>query len=301
MQVELAHHYQESVKCREKIASVSRMDQEPALMEPAHSHSLGGEFHCLPCNYSSKVSQHYQKHLKSQRHQRSVAESRAVLTTDSAVAGVMVAKQSVVKVEEAFKVEEPSSTGLYQCLPCEYAGKDLKNYTKHLKTQKHKKSVMEERFQLGGEEDRVTLAREARGKQGERVPTITASGRKVIPKRFIGDEDDEPGVKQSHSGKRKKIECGGGSPVLPSVSRRGKVKEKEDAMADDQEVGGAPLRQWSCEFCSILSSSPKELFTHMGRSTNGSIPCQISTIIFSVMHVPLEVLDCAGLQPDQGW
>jgi len=180
------------------------------------------------------------------------------------------AKQTV-KVELE---EQPSSSGLYQCLQCDYAGKDHKNYVRHLNTQKHKKSVMEERIQWA-EEDRVILARKARS------PTVvTSSGRKVIPKRFIGDYE-EPGAKESRSEKRRKVASGSGSsPGLPSA--RGKVNKKEDAMEDPQEVG-APLRQWTCGYCSILSSSPKELFTHM------------------VTHVPPEVLDCAGLQPDQGW
>ena len=165
-------------------------------------------------------------------------------------------KQAVeVKVELE---EEPSSSGLYQCLQCEYAGKDHTNFVRHLNILKHKKSVMEERIQ--SEENRVTLARKAR------APTVvTSSGRKVIPKRFIGDYE-EPGAKESRSEKRRKVESGSGSsPGLPSA--RGKVKKKEDATEDPQEVG-APLRQWSCGYCSILSSSPKELFTHMGRSTD---------------------------------
>ena len=256
LQVELAHHYHESVKCRETLAAVSQIERGPALIES--SHSFGGEFHCLPCGYSSEVSQHYQRHLKSLKHQRSVAESRGLLTTSNTEPGAMVVQQAAVKVEDqTIKVEleeEPSSTGLYQCLPCEYAGKDPRNYTKHLKTQKHKRIVMGERFQLG-EEDRVALARETM-KQGDRAPTVTSSGRKVIPKRFIGDEE-EPNVKQSRSVKRRKVESGS-SPALSSV--RGVEKRGE---------AGAPLRQWTCEFCPILSSSPKELFTHMGRFTDG--------------------------------
>ena len=229
------------------------MKEAPALLQPAHS--LGGEFHCLPCNYSSEISQRYRRHLKSQKHQRMVAESRAVLAAEP---GVMDCVQQAFKVELE---EEPSSSGLYQCLLCEYSAKDHRNYVKHLKTQKHKRSVMEERIQPE-EENRATLARKA----STSTPTVvTSSGRKVIPKRFIG-EYEEPGVKQSRSGKRRKVESGS-SPGLPSA--RGKVKkEKEDAMADDQEVE-APPRQWSCDFCFIPYPSPKELFTHMGRSTDG--------------------------------
>ena len=249
--MELAHHYHESVACRAKLAGVSQVEQATALLEPAHS--LGGEFHCLPCNFSSEVNQRYQRHLKSQKHQRVVAESRAVITSEP---GMEDSIKQAVKVELE---EQPSSSGLYQCLQCEYAGKDHKNYVRHLNTQKHKKSVMEERIQWA-EEDRVTLARKARS------PTVvTSSGRKVIPKRFIGDYE-EPGAKESRSEKRRKVASGSGSsPGLPSA--RGKVNKKEDAMEDPQEVG-APLRQWTCGYCSILSSSPKELFTHMGRSAD---------------------------------
>ena len=151
LQVELAHHYQESGKCREKLAGVS---QKPAaaLLQPAHS--LSGEFHCLPCNYSSEKSRHYQRHLKSQKHQRIVAESRAVVTTEPEV---MDFDKEAVKVELE---EQPSSSGLYQCLLCDYSGKDHKNYVKHLNTQKHQRNVTEERIQAG-EEKGVTLARKA--------------------------------------------------------------------------------------------------------------------------------------------
>ena len=165
--MELAHHYHESGKCRAKLAGVSQMEQAPALLEPAHS--LGGEFHCLPCNFSSVVNQRYQRHLKSQKHQRMVAESRTVVTSEP---GVVDSAKQAVKVELE---EQPSSSGLYQCLQCDYAGKDHKNYVRHLNTQKHKKSVMEERIQWA-EEDRVTLARKARS------PTVvTSSGRSGLP------------------------------------------------------------------------------------------------------------------------
>jgi len=266
-QVELAHHYQESGKCRETLAGVSQMEQAPALLEPAQS--LGGEFHCLPCNYSSEVSHHYQRHLKSQKHQRMVAESRAMLSEEAAV--MQCAKQTV-KVELE---EEPSSSGFYQCLQCEYSGKDHTNYLRHLKTQKHKKSMMEERAQSEEENSRTTAKKRT---SASAATVVTSSGRKVIPKRFIGDYE-EPDVRQSRSGKRRKIESGNSPDFAIS---RGKVKKKEDPLKDDHEVG-APLKQWSCGFCPILSSSPKELFTHM------------------VTHVPPEVLDSAGVQPDQGW
>ena len=186
-----------------------------------------------------------------------------MITTSNPEPESMVVQQAVKVEDQTIKVEleeEPSSTGLYQCLPCEYAGKDPRNYTKHLKTQKHKRIVMGERFQLG-EEDRVALVRETM-KQGDRAPTVTSSGRKVIPKRFIGEEE-EPDAKQSHSIKRRKVESAS-SPALYSV--KGMEKRGEDQR--DQEAG-APLRQWTCEFCPILSSSPKELFTHMGRFTDG--------------------------------
>jgi len=185
----------------------------------------------------------------------------------------MGVEDQTIKVE--LEDEVPSSTGLYQCLPCEYAGKDPRNYTKHLKTQKHRKIVMGERYQLE-EEDRVALARETSRKQGERAPTVTSSGRKVIPKRFIGYEE-ESDAKYSPSVKRRKVE-NGSSPALSGL--RGLEKRGEDQR--DQEAG-APLRQWTCQFCPILSSSPKELFTHMAT------------------HVPPEVIASAGLQPDQGW
>ena len=130
LQVELAHHYHESVKCRETLAAVSQIERGPALIES--SHSFGGEFHCLPCGYSSEVSQHYQRHLKSLKHQRSVAESRGLLTTSNTEPGAMVVQQAAVKVEDqTIKVEleeEPSSTGLYQCLPCEYGTPPQKKY-----------------------------------------------------------------------------------------------------------------------------------------------------------------------------
>ena len=151
---------------------------------------------------------------------------------------------------------------------------------------------MGERFQLG-EEDRVALVRETM-KQGDRAPTVTSSGRKVIPKRFIGDEE-EPDVKQSRSVKRRKVESGS-SPALYSV--KGMEKRGEDQRDQD---AGALLRQWTCEFCSILSLSPKELFTHMGSFFVGSINSPILTNIFVASHVPPEVIASAGLQPDQGW
>ena len=251
--MELAHHYHESVACRAKLAGVSQMEQAPALLEPAHS--LGGEFHCLPCNFSSVVNQRYQRHLKSQKHQRMVAESRAMLSEE---AGVMQCVKQTVKVELE---EEPSSSGFYQCLQCEYSGKDHTNYLRHLKTQKHKKSMMEERAQSEEENSRTTAKKRT---SASTATVVTSSGRKVIPKRFIGDYE-EPGAKEGRSEKRRKVETGS-SPCLPSA--RGNVKKKGDVMEDDQEVQ-APLRQWSCGYCSILSSSPKELFTHMGRSIDG--------------------------------
>ena len=123
---------------------------------------------------------------------------------------------------------------------------------------------MGERFQLGEEDKdliKVALARETSRKPGERAPTVTSSGRKVIPKRFIGEEE-EPDAKQGHSVKKRKVENGSSSALSGLRGMENRGEDQRD------QVAGAPLSQWTCQFCSFLSSSPKELFTHMGRSSD---------------------------------
>ena len=213
------------------MASFSRKEEDLALLKPYQGSRE--EFNCLLCGCLSKNIQNYRKHLKSQKHQSIVAGTRGVASI-SAEPGLTVAKQVVKVEEEMIKVEmeeEPSSSGLYQCLSCEYVGKTSQNYARHLKTRKHRKSVMEERYQLG-EEERVTLARETK-KQEARATIVTSSGRKVIPKRFIGDEE-EFGGKQSLAEKRRKVEKYTGSPALSSV--KGIVKRNQDERVDGQEV-----------------------------------------------------------------
>ena len=46
------------------------------LASQGHLQTVDGEFHCLPCGYMSKLRHNYLKHLKSQRHQTCLAESR---------------------------------------------------------------------------------------------------------------------------------------------------------------------------------------------------------------------------------
>ena len=120
--------------------------------------------------------------------------------------------------------------------------------------------MKEVRCQSSGEEE----YKETKMKALKKAPTVTSSGRKVIPKRFIGEDDDSDG-REKVTRKRRRV----GSVVKRESSHnvpkvRGIVKRKED---QHEVVQGdvAPSREWTCQFCFAVSWSPEQFFLHLGR------------------------------------
>ena len=230
-----------------------------------HLQTVNGEFHCLPCGYSTKLRNNYHKHLKTQRHQTCLAESRGEKPATKVEWEQMMAirHQNFKPEEEEGRMQgvvTPSMSGMYQCLPCEYVGKNVKLYNQHLSSKKHKSLVKEVRCQSSGEKE----YKETKTQALKKAPTVTSSGRKVIPKRFIGEDDDSDG-REKVSRKRRRV----GSLVKRESSHnvpkvRGIVKRKED---QHEVVQGdvVPPREWTCQFCFAVSWSPEQFFLHLGR------------------------------------
>ena len=287
--MQLANHYHESAKCRGLLASNSAEKQDLASQE--HLQTVDGEFHCLPCGYSSKLRHNYLKHLKSQRHQTCLAESRGEkpATKEEWEQMMAIRHQSAKPEEEEGRTQgvvTPSMSGMYQCLPCEYVGKNVKQYNQHLRSKKHKNLVKEVRCQSIGEEE----YKETKMQALKKAPTVTSSGRKVIPKRFIGEDDDSDG-REKVPRKRRRV----GSVVKRESSHnvpkvRGIVKRKED---QQEVVQGdvAPPREWTCQFCFAVSWSPEQFFLHLGRQKKLKItlpstvfPSKVTNRVLTLPH-----------------